>query len=153
MSRLLVQSSLTSWIIQHDSSSVVVYIVTIIIVVLLFYHRAGGKNSQNRKVTDYFPIRRSSRKSKTELEVREKLQEPDERPSSGMSHMFCCQECLLTVLTGKFFQMECENVVINKMRSCLCLRTTTSHFTVRFFRDFSRFTCFIVANQERNLQA
>ncbi|KAG8010479.1 N-lysine methyltransferase KMT5A-A, partial [Nibea albiflora] len=30
---------------------------------------AGGKNSQNRKVTDYYPIRRSSRKSKTELKV------------------------------------------------------------------------------------
>uniref|UniRef100_A0A8C6TAN4 [histone H4]-lysine(20) N-methyltransferase n=1 Tax=Neogobius melanostomus TaxID=47308 RepID=A0A8C6TAN4_9GOBI len=28
------------------------------------------KNSQNRKVTDYYPIRRSSRKSKTELKVR-----------------------------------------------------------------------------------
>ncbi|XP_020511431.2 N-lysine methyltransferase KMT5A-A [Labrus bergylta] len=32
----------------------------------------GGKNSQNRKVTDYFPIRRSSRKSKTELKCEEK---------------------------------------------------------------------------------
>ncbi|KAF7650722.1 hypothetical protein LDENG_00121600 [Lucifuga dentata] len=30
------------------------------------------KNSQNRKVTDYFPIRRSSRKSKTELKYEEK---------------------------------------------------------------------------------
>ncbi|XP_032395072.1 LOW QUALITY PROTEIN: N-lysine methyltransferase KMT5A-A [Etheostoma spectabile] len=33
---------------------------------------AGGKNSQNRKVTDYYPIRRSSRKSKTEIECEEK---------------------------------------------------------------------------------
>ncbi|XP_070780645.1 N-lysine methyltransferase KMT5A-A [Enoplosus armatus] len=32
----------------------------------------GGKNSQNRKVTDYYPIRRSSRKSKTELKCEEK---------------------------------------------------------------------------------
>ncbi|XP_008323830.1 N-lysine methyltransferase KMT5A-A isoform X2 [Cynoglossus semilaevis] len=30
---------------------------------------AAGKNVQNRKVTDYYPIRRSSRKSKTVLEV------------------------------------------------------------------------------------
>lgn len=36
-----------------------------------FHCSAGGKNSQNRKVTDYYPIRRSSRKSKTELKVRE----------------------------------------------------------------------------------
>ncbi|XP_044029418.1 N-lysine methyltransferase KMT5A-A [Siniperca chuatsi] len=33
---------------------------------------AGGKNSQNRKVTDYYPIRRSSRKSITELKCEEK---------------------------------------------------------------------------------
>uniref|UniRef100_A0AAQ4PPH5 [histone H4]-lysine(20) N-methyltransferase n=1 Tax=Gasterosteus aculeatus aculeatus TaxID=481459 RepID=A0AAQ4PPH5_GASAC len=33
---------------------------------------AGGKNSQNRKVTDYYPIRRSSRKSQTELKCEEK---------------------------------------------------------------------------------
>ncbi|XP_070706884.1 N-lysine methyltransferase KMT5A-A [Pempheris klunzingeri] len=33
---------------------------------------AGGKNSQNRKVTDYYPIRRSSRKSETELKCEEK---------------------------------------------------------------------------------
>nr|XP_057919197.1 N-lysine methyltransferase KMT5A-A [Doryrhamphus excisus] len=33
---------------------------------------ACGKNSQNRKVTDFFPIRRSSRKSKTELKCEEK---------------------------------------------------------------------------------
>ncbi|XP_026210002.1 N-lysine methyltransferase KMT5A-A isoform X2 [Anabas testudineus] len=33
---------------------------------------AAGKNSQNRKVTDYFPIRRSSRKSKTELKYEQK---------------------------------------------------------------------------------
>ncbi|KAK2818595.1 hypothetical protein Q5P01_024156 [Channa striata] len=32
----------------------------------------AGKNSQNRKVTDYYPIRRSSRKSKTELKYEEK---------------------------------------------------------------------------------
>lgn len=31
-----------------------------------------AKNSQNRKVTDYFPIRRSSRKSKTELKCEQK---------------------------------------------------------------------------------
>lgn len=31
--------------------------------------RAGGGNCQNRKVTDYYPIRRSSRKSNTELKV------------------------------------------------------------------------------------
>ncbi|KAM8828277.1 N-lysine methyltransferase KMT5A-A isoform 2-T2 [Spinachia spinachia] len=33
---------------------------------------AGGKNPQNRKVTDYYPIRRSSRKSQTELKCEEK---------------------------------------------------------------------------------
>ncbi|XP_068190624.1 N-lysine methyltransferase KMT5A-A isoform X2 [Antennarius striatus] len=33
---------------------------------------AEGKNSQNRKVTDYYPIRRSSRRSKTELKCEEK---------------------------------------------------------------------------------
>ncbi|XP_067341395.1 N-lysine methyltransferase KMT5A-A isoform X2 [Channa argus] len=33
---------------------------------------AAGKNSQNRKVTDYYPIRRSSRKSKTELKYEQK---------------------------------------------------------------------------------
>lgn len=33
---------------------------------------AARKNSQNRKVTDYFPIRRSSRKSKTELKCEHK---------------------------------------------------------------------------------
>ncbi|XP_017292246.1 N-lysine methyltransferase KMT5A-A [Kryptolebias marmoratus] len=33
---------------------------------------AKGKNSQNRKVTDFFPIRRSSRKSKTELKCEQK---------------------------------------------------------------------------------
>lgn len=32
---------------------------------------AARKNSQNRKVTDYYPIRRSSRKSKTELKCEE----------------------------------------------------------------------------------
>ncbi|XP_061554449.1 N-lysine methyltransferase KMT5A-A [Phycodurus eques] len=31
-----------------------------------------GKNSQNKKVTDFFPIRRSSRKSKTELKCEQK---------------------------------------------------------------------------------
>uniref|UniRef100_A0A6P8S2C4 [histone H4]-lysine(20) N-methyltransferase n=1 Tax=Geotrypetes seraphini TaxID=260995 RepID=A0A6P8S2C4_GEOSA len=34
--------------------------------------KGQGKNSQNRKVTDYFPVRRSSRKSKTELKSEEK---------------------------------------------------------------------------------
>ncbi|XP_053328161.1 N-lysine methyltransferase KMT5A isoform X2 [Spea bombifrons] len=34
--------------------------------------RAQTKNSPNRKVTDYFPVRRSCRKSKTELEIEEK---------------------------------------------------------------------------------
>ncbi|KAG7280135.1 hypothetical protein CRUP_003762 [Coryphaenoides rupestris] len=33
--------------------------------------RLEDKNSQNRKVTDYFPIRRSSRKSKAELKVQQ----------------------------------------------------------------------------------
>ncbi|CAI5667595.1 N-lysine methyltransferase KMT5A-A isoform X2 [Oreochromis niloticus] len=33
---------------------------------------AGGENSQNRKVTDFYPVRRSSRKSKTELKCEEK---------------------------------------------------------------------------------
>ncbi|XP_013877943.1 N-lysine methyltransferase SETD8-A [Austrofundulus limnaeus] len=33
---------------------------------------AKGKNAQNRKVTDFFPIRRSSRKSKTELKCEQK---------------------------------------------------------------------------------
>lgn len=34
--------------------------------------KAQAKNSPNRKVTDYFPVRRSNRKSKTELETEEK---------------------------------------------------------------------------------
>uniref|UniRef100_A0A672I1F7 [histone H4]-lysine(20) N-methyltransferase n=1 Tax=Salarias fasciatus TaxID=181472 RepID=A0A672I1F7_SALFA len=34
---------------------------------LVSHRRAAAKNSQNRKVTDFYPIRRSSRKSKTEL--------------------------------------------------------------------------------------
>ncbi|KAM6903077.1 N-lysine methyltransferase KMT5A-A [Xenentodon cancila] len=34
--------------------------------------RADGKNSQNRKVTDFYPIRRSSRRSKTELKCEQK---------------------------------------------------------------------------------
>uniref|UniRef100_W5MEX4 [histone H4]-lysine(20) N-methyltransferase n=1 Tax=Lepisosteus oculatus TaxID=7918 RepID=W5MEX4_LEPOC len=47
-------------------------------------HRtADSKNSQNRKVTDYFPIRRSSRKSKTELKCEEKKQ-IDELIKSGI---------------------------------------------------------------------
>lgn len=33
---------------------------------------SGAKNSQNRKVTDFYPIRRSSRKSKTELKCEQK---------------------------------------------------------------------------------
>ncbi|XP_030598010.1 N-lysine methyltransferase KMT5A-A [Archocentrus centrarchus] len=32
----------------------------------------GGENSQNRKVTDFYPVRRSSRKSKTELKCEQK---------------------------------------------------------------------------------
>ncbi|XP_058473560.1 N-lysine methyltransferase KMT5A-A [Solea solea] len=38
---------------------------------------AAGKNSQNRKVTDYYPIRRSSRKSETALKCEEKKQIDD----------------------------------------------------------------------------
>ncbi|XP_053224495.1 N-lysine methyltransferase KMT5A [Podarcis raffonei] len=34
--------------------------------------KAQGKTQQNRKVTDYFPVRRSSRKSKKELQIEEK---------------------------------------------------------------------------------
>ncbi|XP_075754663.1 N-lysine methyltransferase KMT5A isoform X2 [Pelodiscus sinensis] len=34
--------------------------------------KAQGKTLQNRKVTDYYPVRRSSRKSKTELQTEEK---------------------------------------------------------------------------------
>uniref|UniRef100_A0A8C8SHQ2 [histone H4]-lysine(20) N-methyltransferase n=1 Tax=Pelusios castaneus TaxID=367368 RepID=A0A8C8SHQ2_9SAUR len=34
--------------------------------------KAQGKTSHNRKVTDYYPVRRSSRKSKTELQTEEK---------------------------------------------------------------------------------
>uniref|UniRef100_A0A8D0L913 [histone H4]-lysine(20) N-methyltransferase n=1 Tax=Sphenodon punctatus TaxID=8508 RepID=A0A8D0L913_SPHPU len=34
--------------------------------------RVQGKTTQNRKVTDYFPVRRSSRKSKKELQIEEK---------------------------------------------------------------------------------
>ncbi|XP_061458776.1 N-lysine methyltransferase KMT5A isoform X2 [Rhineura floridana] len=34
--------------------------------------KAQGKTQQNRKVTDYYPIRRSSRKSKKELQIEEK---------------------------------------------------------------------------------
>lgn len=36
---------------------------------VLFFYSPGGKNSQNRKLTDFYPTRRSSRKSKTELKV------------------------------------------------------------------------------------
>lgn len=31
--------------------------------------RAQGKTQQNRKLTDFYPVRRSSRKSKAELQV------------------------------------------------------------------------------------
>ena len=55
---------------QHVGVIVVHTGVIIIIRVVFIRHSAGGKNSQNRKVTDYYPIRRSSRKSKTELKVR-----------------------------------------------------------------------------------
>ncbi|KAH0625402.1 hypothetical protein JD844_014889 [Phrynosoma platyrhinos] len=34
--------------------------------------KAQGKTQQNRKVTDYYPVRRSSRKSKKELQIEEK---------------------------------------------------------------------------------
>uniref|UniRef100_A0A8C5LUL7 [histone H4]-lysine(20) N-methyltransferase n=1 Tax=Leptobrachium leishanense TaxID=445787 RepID=A0A8C5LUL7_9ANUR len=34
--------------------------------------KGQAKNSPNRKVTDYFPVRRSNRKSKSELEIEEK---------------------------------------------------------------------------------
>ncbi|XP_035488807.1 N-lysine methyltransferase KMT5A-A isoform X4 [Scophthalmus maximus] len=36
------------------------------------HREESGKNSQNRKVTDYYPIRRSSRKSKTVLKCEQK---------------------------------------------------------------------------------
>ncbi|XP_066545773.1 N-lysine methyltransferase KMT5A-A isoform X2 [Amia ocellicauda] len=44
---------------------------------------ADNKNSQNRKVTDYFPVRRSSRKSKAELKCEEK-KHIDELIKSGI---------------------------------------------------------------------
>ncbi|XP_044296842.1 N-lysine methyltransferase KMT5A [Varanus komodoensis] len=44
--------------------------------------RAQGKTQQNRKVTDYYPVRRSSRKSKKELQIEEKKQ-IDELIKSG----------------------------------------------------------------------
>ncbi|XP_069071100.1 N-lysine methyltransferase KMT5A isoform X2 [Pleurodeles waltl] len=44
--------------------------------------RVQGRHSQNRKVTDYFPVRRSGRKSKAELQSEEKLR-IDELIKSG----------------------------------------------------------------------
>lgn len=44
--------------------------------------RVQGRHSQNRKVTDYFPVRRSGRKSKAELQCEEKLR-IDELIKSG----------------------------------------------------------------------
>ncbi|XP_069475773.1 N-lysine methyltransferase KMT5A isoform X2 [Ambystoma mexicanum] len=44
--------------------------------------RIQGRHSQNRKVTDYFPVRRSGRKSKAELQSEEKLR-IDELIKSG----------------------------------------------------------------------
>ncbi|XP_062999776.1 N-lysine methyltransferase KMT5A [Elgaria multicarinata webbii] len=44
--------------------------------------KAQGKTQQNRKVTDYYPVRRSSRKSKKELQIEEKKQ-IDELIESG----------------------------------------------------------------------
>uniref|UniRef100_G3WRQ8 N-lysine methyltransferase KMT5A n=1 Tax=Sarcophilus harrisii TaxID=9305 RepID=G3WRQ8_SARHA len=44
--------------------------------------RAQGKTQQNRKVTDYYPVRRSSRKSKAELQSEEK-RKLDELIESG----------------------------------------------------------------------
>ena len=35
----------------------------------LLFSRTENKISQNRKVTDYYPIRRSSRKTKAEMKV------------------------------------------------------------------------------------
>uniref|UniRef100_A0A3B1KAJ6 [histone H4]-lysine(20) N-methyltransferase n=1 Tax=Astyanax mexicanus TaxID=7994 RepID=A0A3B1KAJ6_ASTMX len=46
---------------------------------------AENRNSQNRKVTDYYPIRRSSRKSKTELKCAEK-QHIDELITKGIEN-------------------------------------------------------------------
>lgn len=34
-----------------------------------FFFRSDNKVSQNRKVTDFFPVRRSNRKTKSELKV------------------------------------------------------------------------------------
>ncbi|XP_042297856.1 N-lysine methyltransferase KMT5A isoform X2 [Sceloporus undulatus] len=44
--------------------------------------KAQGKTQQNRKVTDYYPVRRSSRKSKKELQIEEK-KKIDELIESG----------------------------------------------------------------------
>ncbi|XP_067329348.1 N-lysine methyltransferase KMT5A isoform X2 [Anolis sagrei] len=44
--------------------------------------KVQGKTQQNRKVTDYFPVRRSSRKSKKELQIEEK-KKIDELIESG----------------------------------------------------------------------
>lgn len=48
----------------------IVWIIITHLIFLFLPRRARGKNSQNRKVTDFYPIRRSSRKSKTELKVK-----------------------------------------------------------------------------------
>uniref|UniRef100_A0A3Q0RI97 [histone H4]-lysine(20) N-methyltransferase n=1 Tax=Amphilophus citrinellus TaxID=61819 RepID=A0A3Q0RI97_AMPCI len=40
--------------------------------IVFIHYRLGGENSQNRKVTDFYPVRRSSRKSKTELKCEQK---------------------------------------------------------------------------------
>lgn len=86
--------------------------------------RARGENCQNRKVTDYYPIRRSSRKSNTELKVRRSLAEillrlikGDDDPSPFRSHLsfgYQCEE-------KKQIDDLITNGIEEGMEVCFCL--------------------------------
>lgn len=47
----------------------VVSVLTLGFLLFPSHPRAQGKTQQNRKLTDFYPVRRSSRKSKAELQV------------------------------------------------------------------------------------
>uniref|UniRef100_A0A2K5EQ89 Lysine methyltransferase 5A n=1 Tax=Aotus nancymaae TaxID=37293 RepID=A0A2K5EQ89_AOTNA len=60
--------------------------------------KAQGKTQQNRKLTDFYPVRRSSRKSKAELqsEERKRIDELIESgKEEGMKVRGCCAHCII----------------------------------------------------------
>ncbi|KAG8456038.1 hypothetical protein GDO86_002010 [Hymenochirus boettgeri] len=60
-----------------------------------FRRKAQAKNSPNRKLTDYYPVRRSNRKSKKELEIEEK-ERIDELIKTGKE-----EGMKIDIITGK----------------------------------------------------